>query len=54
MELLMKILKWGGGGLLAVIIFLVAFVNLSHPKTFDAPYPDITASTDSALIARGK
>ena len=54
MELLIKILKWVGGGLLVLIIVFVTFVNLSSPKYFDAPYPNITASQDSALIARGK
>ncbi|MCF7808146.1 MAG: cytochrome c [Candidatus Marinimicrobia bacterium] len=49
-----QILKWGGGGLLVVILVFTIFVNLSHPKIFEAPYPDIHASTDSALIARGK
>lgn len=40
---------------LAVLIFgLVAFIFASWEKKYDAPYPDITASKDSAVIARGK
>jgi mono/diheme cytochrome c family protein len=54
MDLLKKILKWGGGSLLAIIIILIGFVNLSHPKHFEAPYPNISATTDSSLIARGR
>lgn len=54
MELLKKILKWVGVGLLVVIVGFFTFVNLTYKKTFDAPYPNITASTDSTLIARGK
>ncbi len=37
-----------------VIVGLVVFVLLSWKKTNEAPYPNITASTDSAIIARGK
>jgi mono/diheme cytochrome c family protein len=49
-----KILKW----LLAVIvIFVIGLVSLVYARkdrTFEAPYPDIKASTDSAVIARGR
>ena len=37
----------------AVIIILLIYITASWNKDFDAPYPDITASTDSAVIARG-
>ncbi len=40
-----------------IIIFIaciVTYVLTNYEKTFDAPYPDITASQDSAVIARGK
>ncbi len=33
---------------------LVVYVQLAWNKTFEAPYPDISASTDSAVIARGR
>lgn len=44
--------------LLVLIVVLVAgvsaFVGLCQNLTFDAPYPPVEASTDSALIARGR
>ena len=33
---------------------VITYALSSYQKTFDAPYPNITASTDSAVIARGK
>lgn len=54
MKLLKKILKWTGIILLLLIIGLVIYILTSWDKTFDAPYPDIKASTDSAMIARGE
>jgi mono/diheme cytochrome c family protein len=50
MKLLLKILA----GVAAIIAVLVIYIQLSWDKTYDAPYPEITASTDSAVIARGK
>ncbi len=45
-------------GLLAIIILfvvgLVIFVNVSWKKTYDQELPSLTASTDSAVIARGR
>lgn len=45
----------------ALFVILIVFVTgaityalTSYEKTFDAPYPDIQASQDSAVIARGK
>jgi mono/diheme cytochrome c family protein len=49
-----KILKWSGIVLFSVIVLLFLFVQLTWDKKFDAPYPEIKASTDSAVIARGK
>ncbi|MCC5929204.1 MAG: c-type cytochrome [Cyclobacteriaceae bacterium] len=54
MKGLVKIIKWAGIVLCSLIIGLIAFVQLSWDKKFDTPYPDITASTDSAVIARGR
>lgn len=49
-----KILKWTG----LIILFLMAGITITvmsrQNMTYDRPYPDITASTDSAIIARGK
>jgi mono/diheme cytochrome c family protein len=50
----MKILKVAGIVLLAIIGLLLLMVELRQNRKFDAPYPDITATTDSAFIARGK
>lgn len=40
--------------LIVLILGLVVFVNLTWNKKFDAPYPDIMASKDPSVIARGK
>lgn len=42
-----------GGLVLVVIVAFSLFVATRQHLTFDAPYPDVTASTDSAVIARG-
>lgn len=54
MKRVFKILKWTGIILVVVLIGLFAFVQLTWNKKIDAPFPDIKASTDSAVIARGK
>lgn len=42
-------------GIIAILILgFVIFVMVTWSKKHDAPYPDIKASTDSAVIARGK
>lgn len=42
------------GGLLLVVAGFILFVLTSWDKRYQAPYPDIRASADSAVIARGK
>lgn len=54
MKLAIKILKWVGIVLGLLIIGLFVFVQFTWDKKYDAPIPDITASMDSAVIARGK
>jgi mono/diheme cytochrome c family protein len=54
MKKLFKILIWFISGLVLVIIVLIGYVQLNWNKKFDAPYPAITASTDTLLIERGK
>ena len=54
MKKLLKILKWTGIGILIVIIGFVIFVYARAGRTYDAPYPEITASLDSSVIARGE
>ena len=49
-----KILKWTGIILLLLVIVLTATVMLRQNLTYARPYPAITASADSATIARGK
>lgn len=49
-----KFLKWTGIALLLLVLGLVTAVALRQNRTFDAPYPEIAASADSAVIAHGK
>ncbi len=49
-----KILKWTGITLLTVILVVIVLIAVRQNLTFDAPYPDVRSSTDSAVIARGK
>jgi len=49
-----KILKWTGIVILSLIILLSVTVAARQNRTFEAPYPDIKSSADSATIARGK
>lgn len=50
MKIILRILA----GLAILIAALIIYVQLAWNKKYDAVYPEITASTDSALIARGK
>lgn len=49
-----KILKWTGITILSIIIIFVILVFALQNKKFDAPYPNLQASDDSNVIARGK
>ncbi len=49
-----KLLKWTGIILGSLVLGVVIVVWLMQYKTFDAAYPDIRASTDSSIVARGK
>ena len=49
-----KILKWTGIVLGSIIIIFVALVFLRQNRKFSAAYPNIHASKDSAIIARGE
>ena len=51
---LKKVLKWTGIILLFFIVALFVTVQSRQKLTYDAPYPNITASKDSSVIARGK
>ena len=54
MKRLKKILKWTGIVLLLLIGGLTITVMMRQNMKYDRPYPIITASTDSAIIMRGK
>lgn len=54
MKKLVKFLGWVIGILGLVILAFVSFVYLTWDKKYEAPYPEAMASTDSAMIARGK
>jgi len=49
-----KIILYILGGAITLIVLLFIYVQLAGNKKFDAPYPEIKASTDSTVIARGK
>lgn len=54
MKTFLKILKWLGIVLGVIILILVIVVYSLYPPKFDAPKVEITASTDSAVVAHGK
>lgn len=54
MKKLLRILKWTGLVLGMLLILFVLVVLLLSKRHFDAPYPNITAVNESAVIARGK
>jgi mono/diheme cytochrome c family protein len=49
-----KILKWTGIVLLVLITAFTITTAARQNLKFDAPYPDIKASTDTAIINRGR
>jgi mono/diheme cytochrome c family protein len=54
MRRLKKILKWTGLVLLFLILGVTITVMARQNLKYNSPYPVITASTDSAVILRGK
>lgn len=54
MKRLKKILKWTGIIILVLIIGLTITVMSRQHLKYDAPYPNIVASADTTIIARGK
>ncbi len=54
MKSLINILKWIAIVAGVLILLLVTFVNIRGNRTYDAPLPDLVASQDSAVIARGQ
>ncbi len=49
-----KILKWTGIIVLSVLLMLVIVVSLRQDLDFEAPYPSVSSSTDSAMLERGR
>lgn len=54
MKKFIKVLKWTGIVLGVVIIALVLFIQFTWNRKLSAPYPQISASIDSSVIARGR
>lgn len=54
MKKFLRILKWTGIVIGSILLIFVVIVLFLSKRTFDAPYPNITAVTDSSVIARGK
>jgi mono/diheme cytochrome c family protein len=54
MKRVKKILKWTGIILLFIIVSVTALTASRQQLMFEAPSPNIKASTDSTIIARGK
>lgn len=51
---LMKFAAWLAVVVAGVATVLVAVVQVRWQRTFDAPYPEIHASSDAAVVARGR
>ncbi|OLY91191.1 Cytochrome C oxidase, cbb3-type, subunit III [Cnuella takakiae] len=49
-----KIFKWTGITVLTLVVLVALVTTLMFHRTYNAPYPNIKASKDSAVIARGK
>jgi mono/diheme cytochrome c family protein len=54
MKKLSKILAFLVGGLALLSIACFIFVSTTWNKTYDAPYPEVVISADSAMLARGQ
>ncbi|MGB4849749.1 MAG: hypothetical protein WBP41_17620, partial [Saprospiraceae bacterium] len=53
MKIVLRILKWTAIVLIVLIAGLAIASSMLYDRKYDAPYPDIHASSDSAVIARG-
>jgi mono/diheme cytochrome c family protein len=54
MKKLKKILKWTGIILLVLILGITVITASRQNLKFEAPYPEVRASKDTAIIARGR
>jgi hypothetical protein len=53
-KMIRKVFKWIGLLILLIIVGVSATAMFRQHLTYDAPYPNIKASTDTALISKGK
>jgi mono/diheme cytochrome c family protein len=49
-----KVVFWGLGIVAAAVLALIGAILVRWDRTFEAPYPGIQATTDSAVVARGR
>ncbi|MGB3078035.1 MAG: cytochrome c [Saprospiraceae bacterium] len=54
MKIVLRILKWTAIVLIVLFAGLAIAANMMYDRKYDAPYPDIKASSDSAIIAHGQ
>jgi len=54
MKMLLRVLAWMGLALGLAVIVLAAYVFRTWDRRWDAPLPDLHASTDPAMIARSE
>src|SRR5664279_3011946 len=54
MKKILRFLKWTGLVFLSILITVSILTPSRQNLKFDAPYPDIRASRDTVIIARGK
>jgi mono/diheme cytochrome c family protein len=54
MKLVARIFKWIGISVLTLVLLLTIVVIMRQNLTFEAPYPNVHSSTDSAVIAKGE
>src|SRR5262245_52166427 len=54
MRRILRALKWAGAVLVVAAVVLAAYVAMNWDRTWDVPEPDLHASTDPAVIARGE
>lgn len=54
MNTILKFLKWAGIVIGSFFLVMTIFVMIKKDRTFEAPYPKITAVKDSLVIQRGK
>lgn len=54
MKRFFKVLKWSALTIITIMVLFIVYALAKPESTFETPYPKITASNDSSVIARGK